>query len=76
MKLSVSLPEEDVAFLDEYVTRHEALSRSAALHDAIRLLRAVSLEEEYVAAFEEWDAGEDASVWDATSGDGISDAPR
>ena len=40
MKLSVSLPEDDVAFLDEYTTSHGVPSRSAALQQAVALLRA------------------------------------
>jgi hypothetical protein len=28
-------------------------------------------EAEYAAAFEEWDAGEDAALWDATTADGL-----
>ncbi|GIH26215.1 antitoxin MazE9 [Acrocarpospora phusangensis] len=76
MKLSVSLPDEDVAFIDEYVARHRSPSRSAAIHDALNLLREVHLEDAYTAAFEEWDSGEDASLWDGTAGDGLGDAER
>lgn len=73
VKISVSLPQEDVAFVDEYVTRTEAESRSAVIHAAIELLRAAQLEAEYTEAFAEWDASEDAALWDRTSGDGITD---
>ncbi|MFI6434721.1 ribbon-helix-helix domain-containing protein [Streptomyces sp. NPDC050759] len=73
MKISVSLPQEDVAFVDEYASRTEAESRSAVIHDAIELLRQAQLAEEYTQAFAEWDASEDAALWDRTSGDGITD---
>jgi Arc/MetJ-type ribon-helix-helix transcriptional regulator len=76
MKLSVSLPSEDVVFLDEAVERGEAASRSAAIHSAIELLRSSGLEDTYAAAFSEWDASEDAELWDSTAGDGLADAPR
>jgi Arc/MetJ-type ribon-helix-helix transcriptional regulator len=76
MKLSVSLPEEDVHFLDEAVARGDAPSRSAALHSAIELLRAAGLEDDYAAAFTDWAVSEDAAVWDATTGDGLVDAAR
>ncbi|WP_432003253.1 ribbon-helix-helix domain-containing protein [Streptomyces sioyaensis] len=76
MKISVSLPQEDLAFVDEYATRTEAESRSAVIHAAIELLRAAELESEYTEAFEEWDASEDAELWDRTSGDGLADAAR
>ncbi|MFJ3171202.1 ribbon-helix-helix domain-containing protein [Streptomyces roseus] len=73
MKISVSLPQEDVAFVDEYATRTEADSRSAVIHAAIDLLRAADLEAEYTEAFAEWEASGDAELWDRTSGDGITD---
>ena len=41
--MSVSLPEEDVEFLDTYVHDQGAASRSAALHKAVGLLRAAKL---------------------------------
>ncbi|MFD7630573.1 type II toxin-antitoxin system ParD family antitoxin [Streptomyces sp. NPDC059851] len=73
MKISVSLPQEDVAFVDEYAARTDADSRSAVIHAAIDLLRQAELEAEYTEAFAEWDGGEDAALWDRASGDGISD---
>lgn len=72
MKVSVSIPENDVAFLDDYARSHGITSRSAALHRAIRLLRASELSQHYAAAFTEWeDSGED-SVWDAAMADGLA----
>ncbi|ONI54042.1 Antitoxin MazE9 [Streptomyces sp. IB2014 011-1] len=74
MKISVSLPQEDVAFVDEYAAKTDADSRSAVLHAAIELLRASTLEAEYEEAFAEWDKGEDAEFWDRVAGDGLTDA--
>jgi len=68
MKLSVSLPDEDVAFLDEFVREHRIKSRSKALQRAIRLLRASQLSTDYAAAFTEWEDGDD---WDSAVGDGL-----
>jgi Arc/MetJ-type ribon-helix-helix transcriptional regulator len=76
MKISVSLPEEDVAFVDEYAVQKEAESRSAVIHAAIELLRQSQLEGQYAAAFAEWDASEDAAFWDQFSGDGLTDEAR
>ncbi|MER5938862.1 ribbon-helix-helix domain-containing protein [Streptomyces sp. NPDC001928] len=76
MKISVSLPQEDVAFVDEYAAKKAADSRSAVIHDAIQMLREAALEEEYLAAWDEWYASEDAELWDRTVGDGISDESR
>ncbi len=70
MKVSVSLPDEDVEFLDAYTEREGLASRSAALHKAVRLLRASELGAAYEDAWSTWDASDDASLWDAAVGDG------
>lgn len=75
MKLSVSLPEEDIEFVDEYAAKQHARSRSAVIHEAVRLLRSSNLEEEYGAAWDEWVESGEAEVWDVTAGDGL-DASR
>ncbi len=71
MKLSVSLPEADVEFLDEYARLQGIESRSAALHRAIRLLRATGLGSAYEEAWQEWSGTEDADLWETTSADGL-----
>ena len=43
MKVSVSLPDEDIEFLDAYARSVGARSRSAVLQRAVRLLRATEL---------------------------------
>ena len=70
MKLSVSLPAEDVDFIDEYVDRHGVESRSAVIHRAMRLLRAGELGEAYTLAWQELSSESD--MWDATVADGIN----
>lgn len=72
MKLSLSIPDEDVEFLDQYAHSHGATSRSAAVQHAIRTLRATELAGDYQAAFEEWTDGEEDQVWDSTAGDGLT----
>lgn len=76
MKLSVSLPDEDVATLDEYARAQGLASRSAALQRAIRMLRHPDLEEDYAAAWDEWEASGEEADWEATAADGLSDAAR
>lgn len=76
MKVSVSLPEDDVAFVDEYAARSGTSSRSSVVHHAITLLRMAELEEAYVDAWREWEVSEDAASWEATSADGLTDAQR
>ncbi len=70
MKVSVSLPDEDVEFLDVYAAAQGIPSRSAALHKAVRLLRASELGPDYQAAWAEWAASDDERLWEATVGDG------
>lgn len=76
MKLSVSLPDEDVATLDEFARAAGLPSRSAALQHAVRLLRLPELERDYEAAWEEWEASGDYQAWDVAVADGIADAAR
>ena len=73
MKLSVSLPEDDLAFLDEYAARTHLPSRSAAVQKAVRALRVAELSAEYAAAWEEFDPMEEAALWETTVGDGLDD---
>jgi antitoxin MazE9 len=76
VKLSISLPEEDVEVLDEYARNAGLPSRSAAVQHAIRLLRHPDLEDDYAAAWTEWrDSGEEAQ-WEGTTADGLDDAAR
>jgi Arc/MetJ-type ribon-helix-helix transcriptional regulator len=76
MKVSVSLSNEDIATLDEYIRTSGAATRSAAVQQAIKLLREVALEDDYAEAFQDWSESEDASVWESTVGDGLAHAPR
>ena len=76
MKLSVSLPEEDVAILDEFARSTGLPSRSAALRRAVRMLRLPELERDYEAAWEEWEASDDHAAWENATADGVADAPR
>ena len=55
MKVSVSLPGEDVEFLDAYARERGLESRSAALHKAVRLLRASELATAYEGAWDQLD---------------------
>lgn len=72
MKVSVSLPDDDIRFLDE-LAQERGASRSAMLQQAVALLRSRQLGQDYADAWDEWHEDE-AAVWDATSGDGIGRA--
>ena len=71
MKLSVSLPDKDVAFIDRQVTENGERSRSAVIRKALRRLRSEELKRQYAQLWAEWDDEDDA--WDVTVGDGIED---
>lgn len=67
MKVSVSLPEEDVEFLDAYAAAQGMSSRSAVVHKAVRLLKAAGLTSAYEDAWSEWDD----SAWEQAVADGL-----
>jgi Arc/MetJ-type ribon-helix-helix transcriptional regulator len=71
MKVSISLPDDDVAFLDDYAREHGVESRSAVLQQAVVLLRTAGLSDDYAAAWDEWSTSADAEAWETTSGDGL-----
>jgi Arc/MetJ-type ribon-helix-helix transcriptional regulator len=71
MKMSVSLPEDDVEFLDSYAHDQGIPSRSAVLHQAVGLLRAAQLGAAYEEAWQDWTASGDAGAWETVTGDGL-----
>ncbi len=71
MKLSVSLPDEDIEFLDEYARTIGARSRSAVIQRSVRLLRAIELGSVYAQAWEEWQTECHANLWESVSSDGL-----
>lgn len=73
MKLSVSIADEDVDFIDRYADHHGVGTRSGVVQRALNLLRAVELGDDYAAAWDEWSAG-DADVWDTVVADGLDEA--
>jgi Arc/MetJ-type ribon-helix-helix transcriptional regulator len=71
MKLSISLPDSDVAFLDQFAKDHGLETRSAAVQQALRIAREASLGAAYEEAWAEWDASGEPKYWDRTTGDGL-----
>lgn len=71
MKVSVSLPDDDVEFLDAYAEDQGFASRSAVVHKAVRLLRASELGPAYEDAWEEWAGDGEKEGWEPTVGDGL-----
>jgi len=72
MKISVSLPEEDVEFLDSYAQSQGYESRSAVVHTAVRMLRSSKLGDAYADAWREWEESGDAELWDQATSDGLA----
>jgi Arc/MetJ-type ribon-helix-helix transcriptional regulator len=71
MKVSISLPDDDVQFLDAYAQSQGIESRSAVVHKAVRMLRVSELGEAYEEAFTSWDDQGEAAAWDAALADGL-----
>lgn len=72
MKLSVSLPDEDVEFLDRYAADRKIGSRSAAVQRAIRMLRTSELGAAYEDSWADWSEAGEADVWEVATDDGLS----
>jgi len=74
--LSISLSESDVAVIDRYAAVAGITTRSAVIRKAIRMLGDPALDAAYATAWQEWEASGDASAWDSTVADGLTDASR
>jgi Arc/MetJ-type ribon-helix-helix transcriptional regulator len=71
MKVSISLPDDDVEFLDAYAQAQGIESRSAVVHKAVRMLRVSELGEAYEEAFTSWEDEGQAAAWNAVTADGL-----
>ncbi len=74
MKLSVSLPADDVRFIDEYSARIDVRNRSSVIQIALNLLRESSMSEGYAEAFAEWETSGEAELWQVAATDGADAA--
>lgn len=72
MKISVSLPSEDIQFLDEYAKAQGYASRSAVVHTAVRILRSSKLGDAYADAWQEWEDSGSSEAWDPAASDGLA----
>ena len=71
MKISVSLPDEDIEFLDEYARTQGFASRSAVVHTAVRILRSSKLGDAYSDAWQEWEDSGESEIWEPVASDGL-----
>ena len=67
-KISISLPEPLVRFVEQYRVAHQCKTRSQVFEEALELLRERELERAYREADQENDA-----VWEISSSDGLAD---
>jgi len=74
MKLSVSLSEGDVSFIDAYASAHGSSSRSNVVQEALVALRDRELGAQYEDAWDEWST-DDGALWDTTTADGLDATP-
>ncbi|UFS58907.1 ribbon-helix-helix protein, CopG family [Subtercola endophyticus] len=70
-KLSVSLSESDVEYIDE-LARAKSGNRSAVIHDLVRIAREKRAVSDYSLAADEWASSGDAKLWEGTASDGLS----
>ena len=75
MKLSVSVSDAEVAFIDRFASEHGVPSRSGVVQRALSLLRASELGDDYAEAWATWDEDE-AEAWEAVTGDGLDGSSR
>lgn len=73
MKLSVSVPDEDVEFIDRYAGEHGVDSRSGVVQRALSLLRVNELGDDYAAAWDEFATG-DGELWATVDADGLDES--
>jgi Arc/MetJ-type ribon-helix-helix transcriptional regulator len=75
LRVSASLPAEDVEFLDAFRRANGFHSRSSVLHLAIYMLRGAQLTSSYEAAWAEWKDMPDSVDWAPASADPTANAP-
>jgi len=72
MKISISLSDGDVQFLDQYAEQHGCISRSAVVHTAVRMLRSTELGYAYADAWAQWENSGEADIWGRTTSDDLT----
>lgn len=71
MELTISLPFEDVEFIDKYAAVNSVPGRSGVLQRALRMLKEAELEKQYEAAMDEWFHTGENDLWDGVAADGF-----
>lgn len=71
IKLSVSVDQTFVPFIERYQHDHTIRTKSEVVERALELLRKAELEQAYKEAAQDWLENPDAALWENTVGDGI-----
>ena len=71
IKLSVSVDQTFVPFIERYQHNHTIRTKSEVVERALELLRKAELEQAYKEAAQDWLENPDAALWENTVGDGI-----
>lgn len=69
VKLSISLEQQLVDFLEGCQRQHGIRSRSEVIGQGLKLLRERELERQYEGAINVWES--EAALWDSVAGDGM-----
>lgn len=72
MKVSVSLPRDDIEFLDEETRAGRYPSRSAAMKAAVTVLRQAAITDSYAEAWDEWEQSGEDLLWESVVADGLA----
>ena len=72
MKVSVSLPQDDIEFLDKETRAGRYPSRSAAVKAAVTVLRQAAITDSYAEAWDEWEQSGDDVLWESVVADGLA----
>jgi hypothetical protein len=65
--------DDEDSCLDVYARERGLRSRSAAMREAVRMLRVSELVPAYEAASAEWHASGEAAAWESVASDGLRD---
>jgi Arc/MetJ-type ribon-helix-helix transcriptional regulator len=71
VKLSVSVNQGFVPFIERYQQAHTVRTKSEVVERALELLRKAELEQAYKEAAQEWLENPDATLWENTVADGL-----
>ncbi len=70
-KLSISVKDNWLSFIEEYQKNYNIKSRSEVLERGLAALKQLELQDQYHLAYKEWFNSDENDIWDLTTADGI-----